>query len=98
MVSYDEYNEINDHEKSLIKQLVNFPDVIAEAGNLYDPSSVANYSYSLAKEFHRFYHDVRILNSETEAARSFRIDLSTKVGEVLLSSFDLLGIEMPDRM
>jgi len=59
---------------------------------------VANYAYALSKEFHRFYHDVRILNAETEAAKSFRIQLSTKVGEVLKSSFDLLGIEMPDRM
>ena len=98
MVGYDGYKEINEQEKSLIKQLVNFPDVVAEAGTLYDPSSVANYAYALSKEFHRFYHDVRILNAETDAAKSFRIQLSTKVGEVLKSSFDLLGIEMPDRM
>jgi len=98
LLNYDAYKEINEQEKSLIKQLVNFPDVVAEAGTLYDPSSVANYAYALAKEFHRFYHDVRILNGETDAAKSFRIQLSTKVGEVLKSSFDLLGIEMPDRM
>ena len=60
--------------------------------------TIANYAYNLAKDFHRFYHDVRILNAETEAAIAFRCELSDQVGKVLFSAFDLLGIEMPDRM
>ena len=82
----------------MLKHLINFPRVVEEAGENYDPSSIANYAYLLAKDFHRFYHDVRILNAESESAKSFRIILSDEVGKVLFKAFDLLGIEMPERM
>lgn len=95
---WKDYEEINDYEKTLLRYLVAFPDVIAEAGREYDPSTVANFAYNLAKDFHRFYHEVRILSAETDEARQFRSILSNKVGEVLETAFDLLGIEMPDRM
>ncbi len=95
---FEKYKTINEQEKTLIKELINFPAVVQEAGASYDPSGIANYAYLLAKEFHRFYHDVRILNAETPEARHFRIELAGKVGEVLEKAFDLLGIEMPERM
>ncbi|MBK8517510.1 MAG: arginine--tRNA ligase [Saprospiraceae bacterium] len=95
---YKNYTEIHEQEKSLIKQLVNFPEVVRLAGETYEPSSIANYAYVLAKEFHRFYHDIRILNAETEEAKAFRVNLSNEVGQVLYKSFNLLGIEMPERM
>lgn len=92
------YADINEQEKTLIKHIMNFPIIVKEAGEQYDPSSIANYSYALAKDFHRFYHDVRILNAETSEAKSFRIQLSILVGDVLLKAFDMIGIEMPERM
>jgi arginyl-tRNA synthetase len=85
-------------EKILIRHLMQFPSIIAEAGAKYEPSLIANYSYELAKDFHRFYHDVRILNAESDHAKQSRIILSETVGKVLATAFDLLGIEMPDRM
>ncbi len=81
-----------------MKHLIAFPEVVKQAGVQYDPSSVANYSYALAKDFHRFYHDIRILNAETDESKAFRIALSNEVGKVLYTAFDLLGIEMPIRM
>jgi arginyl-tRNA synthetase len=92
------YTGINEPEKLLLKHLIVFPDLIKDAGLNYDPSSIANYTYHLAKDFHRFYHDVRILNAESDDARRFRIDLCDSVGSVLEKAFDLLGIEMPERM
>ena len=89
---------MNEHEKTLVMHVMNFPDIVKEAGINYDPSALANYTYSVAKDFHRFYHEVRILNAEAEDTKFFRISLCKLVGEVLLKAFDLLGIEMPDRM
>ncbi len=97
-IDFNEYMGYEEQEKSLLKHLINFPRVVEEAGENYDPSSIANYAYLLAKDFHRFYHDVRILNAESESAKSFRIILSDEVGKVLFKAFDLLGIEMPERM
>lgn len=97
-VMWTNYKGIQEPEKALIKHLVTFPSIVKEAGAQYDPSSIANYAYNLAKDFHRFYHDVRILNAETEEAKAFRSTLCNEVGKVLFFAFDLLGIEMPERM
>jgi arginyl-tRNA synthetase len=52
----------------------------------------------LAKAFHRFWHDYRILQAETEAAKAFRIQLSMAVRNALRTGLVLLGIETPERM
>jgi arginyl-tRNA synthetase len=96
--NWTEYQAPNEYEKILLQHIINFPEIVKEAGKLLDPSTIANYAYALAKDYHRFYHEVRILNAETEAARTFRTVLSDKVGYVLMSAFDLLGIDMPERM
>lgn len=96
--SQSKYDQLEDQEKTLIKNIMQYPDIVKEAGINFDPSSIANFAYQLAKDYHRFYHDIRILNAESEAAKIFRVTLSQKVGEVLQHAFDLLGIEMPERM
>lgn len=95
---WSDYQSPNEFEKALLKQIIDFPEVVSEAGKQLDPSTIANYAYALAKDYHRFYHEVRILNAETESARAFRTILSDRVGYVLLTAFDLLGIDMPERM
>jgi arginyl-tRNA synthetase len=97
-VHYSHYNDMQDQEKVILRQLLQYSEVVGEAGKQYDPSAIANYCYALAKEFHKFYHDVRILNAETEAAKAFRLQLCQMTGKVLNHGFYLLGIEMPDRM
>lgn len=92
------YSTVNEYEKTLIGHLMQFPQIIKDAGEQYDPSGLANYAYNLAKDYHRFYHEVRILNAESEDAKIFRAKLSDQVGSVLETTFDLLGIEMPERM
>jgi len=94
---YGSYQILN-QEKDIVRALVQYPQLIQQAADNYDPSIIANYSYSLAKLFHRFYHDVRILKAETPESKSFRLDLCETVADVLQSSFSLLGILMPERM
>ncbi|MBK8699943.1 MAG: arginine--tRNA ligase [Saprospiraceae bacterium] len=91
-------NKIEQPEKELLRLLISFPDVVAEAGRQYDPSTIANYCYALAKDFHRFYHEVRILGAETAEEKNFRLQLCACTGDVLERAMDLLGIDMPDRM
>lgn len=85
-------------EKDLIMQLANFPKVISHAASNYDPSEVASYNYTLAKTFHKFYHDMSIMKAESEDAKAFRITLATAVGSVLEKGMELIGVEMPGRM
>ena len=93
-----DYNSFNSHEKSLITTLSNYPNTIQQAAEEYEPSAISNYVYDLAKKYHKYYSDVRILGTEEESARNFRIALSASVAKILKSGMDLLGIEMPEKM
>ena len=85
-------------EKELIKLLSLFPEVVQNAADTYSPALIANYVYDLVKEFNSFYQSVSILGEEDTDKRSLRVHLSRKVGEVIAIGFDLLGIEVPERM
>ena len=85
-------------ESDIVQKLINYPNEVAQAAENYDPSRIANYGFELAKMYHKFYHDLRILTAETEDAKSFRVELCRGVARVLEHSMDLLGIEMPERM
>ena len=89
---------VNDDEKLLLNLLGQCRQIIETAANDYSPSLIANYVYSLAKEYHRYYHDVKVLQAESDEARSFRLTLISSIAIVLEKTLDLLGIEMPERM
>ena len=93
-----QYQQLDPAEIELVKLLIDYEQQIDQAAKEYDPSGIANYTYELAKKFHKFYHDVRVIKAESPAAQSFRLMLSDMVAIVLSHSMDLLGIEMPERM
>ena len=90
--------DLHPKERELIKQLSLFASVVQQAADTYSPALIANYVYELVKEFNSFYQNVSILGEEDPVKRSLRIHLSRKVGEVIAIGFDLLGIEVPERM
>jgi len=92
------YPKLETAEKDLIALLYQYPEIVQQAADEYDSSTVANYCYDLAKAFHKFYHDYSILRAETDAAKAFRLQLAKAVAKVLEHGMDLLGIEMPERM
>ena len=89
---------LNPKEKELIKQLELFPEVIQNAAHNHSPALVANYTYDLVKEYNSFYQTVSILGEENQDKKAFRVQLSKKVADTIKLAFDLLGIEVPERM
>jgi arginyl-tRNA synthetase len=92
-----DYN-LNDKEKELIKQLQLYPETVQLAAENHSPALIVNYTYELVKEFNSFYQNVTILGTEDEIEKKFRVQLSKAVGDVIKSSFELLGIQVPERM
>lgn len=90
--------EIHEKEKELIKQLELFPEVIQNAANNHSPALIANYTYDLVREYNSFYQAVSILGETDLAKKTFRVQLSKKVADVIADSFSLLGINVPERM
>jgi arginyl-tRNA synthetase len=87
--------ELASEEKDLIKRLTEFPDVVEEAVARRGPHALPNYAIRVADDFHRFYHEHRVLESETEA---FRLGLVRATQTVIARSLDLVGVEAPERM
>ncbi|WP_423126840.1 arginine--tRNA ligase [Gaoshiqia sp. Z1-71] len=94
----DQSLPISEKEKELIKNISLFPATVSEAADTYSPAVIANYVYSLVKEYNQFYHDHSILNEENEAIRNFRLILSGNVAKLIKSGMGLLGIQVPERM
>ncbi|MDP5000574.1 MAG: arginine--tRNA ligase [Flavobacterium sp.] len=90
--------ELHEKEKELIKQVQLFPEVIQNAAENHSPALIANYTYDLVKEFNSFYQQVSILGEENQDKKVFRVQLSKSVGNTIKNAFQLLGIEVPERM
>jgi arginyl-tRNA synthetase len=82
-------------ERELVKRLADFPGVVAEATARRGPQMIPTYAIRVADDFHRFYHDVRVLESESEA---FRLALCRATQSVIARCLDLVGVEAPERM
>ena len=85
-------------EKTLLKDLSEFPSAIEEAGKSYSPAIIANYTYELVKNYNSFYQSLSIIKEQDANKKAFRIALSYKVGTVIKLSMTLLGVNVPERM
>jgi arginyl-tRNA synthetase len=82
-------------ERDLVKRLLEFPEVAAEAVERRGPHGITTYAIRVADEFHRFYHHHRVIESEAQA---FRLGLCRATRSVIASCLDLVGVEAPERM
>jgi arginyl-tRNA synthetase len=82
-------------EKELIKRLTDFPATVRESAERRGPQLLPAYAIRLADDFHRFYHECRVLG---DPAQSFRLGLCRATQQVIARSLDLVGVEAPDRM
>jgi arginyl-tRNA synthetase len=82
-------------ERELIKRLAEFPAIAADAAEKRGPQAIPQYAIRVADDFHRFYHEHRVLESEQQA---FRLALCRATQTVIARCLDLVGVEAPDRM
>jgi arginyl-tRNA synthetase len=82
-------------ERELVKRLAELPEVAAEALVKRGPQGIPAYAIRVADDFHRFYHEHRVLESEQE---SFRLGLCRATQTVIARCLDLVGVEAPERM
>jgi arginyl-tRNA synthetase len=86
---------VNREERDLIKRLAEFPAVVADAVAKRGPQAIPAYAIRVADDFHRFYHEHRVLESEQEA---FRLALCRATQRVIARCLDLVGVDAPERM
>jgi arginyl-tRNA synthetase len=87
--------ELAPEERSLLKRLADFPLVAADATHRRAPQALPYYAIELADDFHRFYTQHRVLESEV---RAFRLGLVRATQIVIARALDVVGVEAPERM
>ena len=85
-------------EKEVLIALEQFPAVVEDAANEYDPSKVALYIFHLAKTFNSFYTEHSVTNAENEDKKELRLQLTQMTSQVIKTGMGLLGIAVPERM
>jgi len=84
-------------EQELIKELLDFPALVAGAAEALEPHRVATYLHELASKAHLWYHKAHVLNEPEEITKA-RLVLARATQIVLRNGLTLLGITAPDRM
>ena len=84
-------------ERIVMRQLFQFPIVVALAAQALEPQGVTVYLQKLAELFHVFYTKHRVI-SEDAALTQARLALIHATRIVLANGLSLLGVSAPERM
>jgi len=93
-----EAGELEGAERDLIKQLIAFPEEVAEAAERRAPHRITTYAHELAQVFTAFYRDCRVVGATPADVESFRIALSVTTKQTIASALELLGVSAPEEM
>jgi arginyl-tRNA synthetase len=93
-----DYKLLNTPEDTaLVKSLSEFPDVIQQSAEQYEPSILSNYLLNLASLFNRYYQYHRIITEDNELSGA-RIYLVNRLKGVFSQGLTLLGITPLEKM
>ena len=85
-------------ELALMRKLLEFPDIVARAGELYSTSTLAVYLYKLAVAANKFYETMPILKDDNLTRRTARLLLAATTARVLQKGLGLLGIKTLEKI
>lgn len=88
----------NEEEIAVLRVLSRLPQVLQETRERYSPSVLCHYSYDVASAYNAFYMKHKILEAESDEARTIRLNISQAALTVLSTNLHLLGIVTPEKM
>ncbi|MCX6785150.1 MAG: arginine--tRNA ligase [Candidatus Komeilibacteria bacterium] len=87
---------LEDSSLALLKQILEWPDVLVEISESYQVNQLATYALAVADAFHRFYDQLRVI--EHEVVRPERLAVVVLAEKVFAQILDTMGISAPDQM
>lgn len=87
----------HEEELALIKLLRQFPQLVRRSADSFAPHHVCEYLRTVAAQYHKFYHDCRIIG-QPEPLQSARLALCLATKYILANGCQILGIQAPDSM
>ncbi len=88
---------VSDGERELIQLLAGYGDFVVRAARAREPHRLTNYCEELARTFHKFYHEHRVIQDDTELAHA-RLAICHATRRVLSSALGLMSIQAPSSM
>jgi len=83
---------------SLVMLSQQLEEVVGQCRNSAEPANLAKYTFSLARQFSRFYHDHRIITEQDEVRRGVLIGVTRMIRTQLTTALQILGINVPEQM
>ncbi len=88
-------------ELALIRKMLLFPEVVADAARKREPHRLPHYARELADSFHSFYEQCRVLpgsGEEVTPLSQARLKLVQAAQITLANALGLMGVSAPERM
>lgn len=93
------YRDLNlEIEKEIINALHFYKQTILFAINNYEPQKLINYIYNLAKSFHSYYEQVKIVDNNNPVLTQQRLGLVWSFETVLTNALHLINIKAKTEM
>lgn len=94
-----DFSILKEPEEIEVKKILSdFPEVIENAADTFEPHKVITYLNETAERYHRFYHNHRVLNAETKELAYARLKLCEASKIVLQNGLNIIGVSAPERM
>jgi arginyl-tRNA synthetase len=84
-------------EMGLIKEILNFFDVLEGSARSFEPHRITFYLIDLVGKFHGYYNKVRVLGNEIELTMA-RLALLAVLQNVIREGLHIVGVSAPERM
>jgi arginyl-tRNA synthetase len=94
-VSTVELSELEPGERTLVRKLTEYNDVVGRAASEFMPHHICSFLYELAQTFNRFYEQNRVIGDPRQAERLTLVAMYT---DILKNGLGLLGLHAPEHM
>ena len=85
-------------ELRLLKDLIRFPEIVEGISQNYQVHHLAQYTFNLAGDFHKFYEKRHVIQESDAELQSARFLLARGVHTVLKICLGLMGLSAPEKM
>ena len=99
----NKYNDVeikltDDLEYQIVKDLIEFPDLVNDLLTTSEPVLLTKYIFNLTQKFSSYYEKVNISNIEDEQIKHSKLMLLEAIKIVLTNALSILGIKTIDKM
>ncbi len=85
-------------QNNLVSAIIKFPDLVLASAQDYQTHRLAKYALDLARIFHNFYEQERIVGEKNKHLAARRLNLVKATVIIFENLFSLLGVSKPDKM